>query len=247
MSILNALDQKDHSRFRKAMELVFTERAVRGQEVIIQRYTSALISQLRKPAEGGTVVDIVHWYGFTIFDLIGDLGFGESFNCLQSKEFHPWVEMIFKSLRAATLKSSLRYYPRLDWLLGLAIPKSVMMKKMEHWSLAVDKVNRRLNLEKDRMDLIGGIRRDDEGKEGLRLVEIQATASVIIVAGSETTVTVLSGTTSYLVKNAEKLGALTKEVRERFENESDITLAALKELPYLNAVIQEGLRLCNPT
>jgi cytochrome P450 len=97
------------------------------------------------------------------------------------------------------------------------------------------------------MDLIGGIRRDDEGKEGLRLVEIQATASVIIVAGSETTVTVLSGTTSYLVKNAEKLGALTKEVRERFENESDITLAALKELPYLNAVIQEGLRLCNPT
>jgi len=111
----------------------------------------------------------------------------------------------------------------------------------------VDKVNRRLNLERDRLELIGGIRRDGEGKEGLRLEEIQATASVIIVAGTETTVTVLSGTTNHLVKNIDKLGALTKEVKERFENESDITLTVLKELPYLNAVIQEGLRLCNPT
>jgi cytochrome P450 len=166
---------------------------------------------------------------------------------LQGKEFHPWVAMIFSSLRAATLRSSLRYYPSLDWLFGLAIPKSVMMKQMEHWDLAVDKVNRRLNLESDRMDLIGGIRKDGEGKEGLRLEEIRTTASVIIVAGNETTVTVLSGTTNHLVKNIDKLGALTKEVRERFENESDITLTVLKELPYLNAVIQEGLRLCNPT
>jgi hypothetical protein len=131
MSILNASDPKDHSRFRKAMEPGFTERAVRNQEVITQRSTSALISQLGKLVEreeGGTVVDIVRWYGFTIFDLIGDLGFGESFNCLQSKEFHPYVEMIFNSLRAATLRSSLRYYPSLDWLFGLAIPKSVMKK-----------------------------------------------------------------------------------------------------------------------
>ena len=31
------------------------------------------------------------------------------------------------------------------------------------------------------MDLIGGIKKDDGGKEGLRLQEIQATVSVIIV------------------------------------------------------------------
>jgi cytochrome P450 len=49
-------------------------------------------------------------------------------------------------------------------------------------------------------NLIGGIRRDDEGKEGLRSEEIQATASVIIIAGSEITVTILNWTTSYLVK-----------------------------------------------
>jgi cytochrome P450 len=195
----------------------------------------------------GAVVDIVRWYTFTVFDLIGDLGFGEPFNCLQSKEFHPWVEMIFNSLRAATLRVSLRYYPNLNWLFGLAMPNSVMKKEMAHWNLTIEKVNRRLNLEKERMDLIGAIKRDDEGKDGLRLQEIQANANVIIVAGSETTVTVLSGTSNYLVKNPDKLDILTREIRERFEKESEIALVALKELPYLNAVIQEGLRLCNPT
>ena len=78
------------------------------------------------------------------------------------------------------------------------------------------------------MDLIGGTRRYDEGNEELRLEEIQATASVIIVAGSENIVKVLNGTTNYLVKNTDRLGALTKELRQEFENESDITLTALK-------------------
>ena len=250
ISVLNALDPKVHARFRKAMDPAFTERAVRSQEVIIQTYVDSFISRLQKLVTAdnyGAVVNIVRWYGFVTFDLIGDLGFGESFNCLQRTEYHPWVSMIFDSLRAATYRASLRYYPSLDWLLRFAIPKSVMKKQMEHWRLAVDKVNRRLHIEKDRPDLISLIKRDDDGKEGLTLPEMQATASVIIIAGSETTVSVLSGTTNYLVKNPDKLANLTAEIRETFQKESNITLAALKEASYLNAVIQEGLRLCNPT
>jgi len=113
--------------------------------------------------------------------------------------------------------------------------------------LSVDKVNRRLNLEKERPDLISLIKLDEAGKEGLTLPELQATSSVIIVAGSETTVSVLSGTTNYLVKNSDKLAHLVAEIRGSFQSESDITLTALKDTTYLNAVIQEGLRLCNPT
>jgi cytochrome P450 len=233
------------------MDPAFTERAVRAQEPIIQNYVGSLILNLRKTvAEGSGVVDIVRWYAFVAFDLVGDLGFGESFDCLQHTEFHPWVSMIFNSLRAATYRASLRYYPSLDWLLKFAIPRSVMQKQMEHWKLAVDKINRRLDLplESGRPDLISLIKRDDAGVDGLTLPEMQATASVIIVAGSETTVSVLSGTTNYLVKNPSKLGILTREIRDKFRKEEDITLTALKDkAPYLNAVIQEGFRLCNPT
>jgi cytochrome P450 len=129
MSILNALDPKVHSRFRKAMEPGFTERAVRLQEPIIQSYVSLFIKQLDSlvaTSDEGIVTDIVRWFGFVTFDLIGDLGFGEPFGCLESSEFHPWVSLIFSSLRAATYRASLRYYPSMDWLLRFAVPRSVM-------------------------------------------------------------------------------------------------------------------------
>lgn len=249
-SILNALDPKIHTRFRKAMEPGFTEKAVRMQENIIQTYVATLISKLGDLVSAnrdGAVVNVVNWFGFTTFDLIGDLGFGESFDCLERSEFHPWVSLIFNSLRAATLNASLRYYPGLNWLLGLAVPKSVIQKQRAHWQLAVDKVNRRLNLEKTRPDLISQIKLDEDGKQGLTIPELQATASVIIVAGSETTISVLSGTTNYLVKNPDKLALLQNELRGKFSDDDFISLDSLKDLPYLNAVIQEGLRLCNPT
>ncbi|TEY74974.1 hypothetical protein BOTCAL_0067g00300 [Botryotinia calthae] len=118
---------------------------------------------------------------------------------------------------------------------------------MEHWKLAVEKINRRLEREKPRPDIISLIKRDEDGKEGLTIQELQATASVIIVAGSETTVSVPSGITNYLVNNPKKLALLTAEIRDKFEKEEEISSAVLKETPYSNAVIQEGFRLRNPT
>jgi cytochrome P450 len=250
LSVLNALDPKTHARFRKAMDSAFTEKAVRMQEPVVQKHVSLFIDQLEKISSAnpnGAVVDIVRWFCFVTFDLMGDLGFGESFGCLETGETHPWIAMIFASLRAATLRVSLKFYPSLSWLLGLCIPKSVMQKQIQHWQLAVEKMNRRLSQEQERPDLLSMIKRDDKGIKGITLAELQATASVLIVAGSETTASVLSGITNYLVKKPQTLATLTDEVRSSFGSESDMSISALKSLPYLDAVIQEGLRLCNPT
>jgi hypothetical protein len=50
---------------------------------------------------------------------------------------------------------------------------------------------------------------------------------------------------NFLVKTPGKLAILTDEVRN-IQNESEVTLAAVKNLEYLNAVLDEGLRLCMP-
>ncbi|KAF2821312.1 cytochrome P450 [Ophiobolus disseminans] len=250
LSVLNALDPKVHARFRKAMDPAFTEKALRLQEPVVQRNVEFFIAQLDKLASkdpNGAVVDIVQWFAFLAFDLVGDLGFGEPFGSLEASELHPWVELIFASIRGATYGASLKYYPGLSWLFGLTVPKSVMQKYRAHWSYAVDKINKRLEQKEEKADLISMIKRDDEGVKGITLAELHATTSLIIIAGSETTVSVLSGTVNYLVKNPAVLTTLTNEVRSTFKRESDVSLAALKELPYLSAVVQEGLRLCNPT
>ena len=68
---------------------------------------------------------------------------------------------------------------------------------------------------------------------------------LLAIAGSETTATVLSGSTYLLCKNPDKLAKLQDEVRSKFKHSHEITLQSVKDLEYMLAVINEALR-CYP-
>lgn len=67
-------------------------------------------------------------------------------------------------------------------------------------------------------------------------------AATLIFAGSETTATTLSGVTYLLAMNPEKHSKLKDEIRSSFMSEHEIDVTNTK-LPYLQAVLNEGLRL----
>lgn len=71
-------------------------------------------------------------------------------------------------------------------------------------------------------------------------------ASVLIVAGSETTATVLAGVTFLLLRHPEKLARLKDEVRNAFESADDITMAKASQLDYMLACLEETMRLYPP-
>ena len=66
------------------------------------------------------------------------------------------------------------------------------------------------------------------------------------VAGSETTATFLSAVTFHLLRDRSTLDKLTSEIRTAFVSSSDITGDSTAHLPYLHAVIEEGLRIFPP-
>lgn len=76
---------------------------------------------------------------------------------------------------------------------------------------------------------------------------LMAQANVLVIAGSDTTATALATITYYLAANQDKLWHLQQEIRRTFEDSSSITSDSLQGLPYLNAIIEEGLRICPPT
>ena len=82
------------------------------------------------------------------------------------------------------------------------------------------------------------------GEESMTQEEMEVNAMMIVAAGSESITTVLTGAIKYLLRNPEKLALLTREIRSKFRSEQDITGTALKNCAYLNAVLNEGMRLC---
>lgn len=77
--------------------------------------------------------------------------------------------------------------------------------------------------------------------------EIKNTSGLLIIAGSETTSTLLSGVTYYLLANPDAYAKVQKEIRGAFQKPEEMTLLTTSKLPYLHACLEEALRLYPPT
>lgn len=93
-----------------------------------------------------------------------------------------------------------------------------------------------------RKDFMSNILENKEA-HGVTAAEMQAHASVMVLAGSETIATSLSGMTYYLCRNADVYRKLTTEIRTAFANYDDIKGQSTERLSYLKAVIEEELRI----
>ena len=84
-------------------------------------------------------------------------------------------------------------------------------------------------------------------KERLSKRTIEAQASVIILAGSKTSSVALTAAVFHILSNLQVYERLCKEVRGAFAEIEDIALQqVLLKLPYLDAVVQETLRINTP-
>jgi cytochrome P450 len=81
---------------------------------------------------------------------------------------------------------------------------------------------------------------------GMTIEEIIPTFAIILIAGSETTATLLSAVTWHLCKNTSVMDKLTKEIRESFSGEGEINMTSVNKLKYLLAVLDEGMRIHPP-
>ena len=97
-----------------------------------------------------------------------------------------------------------------------------------------------------RGDFMEALLKYSEEKEPILDEELAANAHILFVAGSETTATLLAGVTYWLLKTPEAYAKATKEIRDAFEKEDDITFSAATKIPYTLACLEEGLRMYPP-
>jgi averantin hydroxylase len=237
----------DHSRFRRLFSHSFSEKGMREMQPRIQHYVELLITNLKEVAASGEWTNAVQWYNWTTFDMIGDLAFGESFHCLETKQTDPWIAAVFGAVKVVPFISLIRNY-NLGFLLTYLTPKKLIKLREENMARATRKIEERIQYGPGRGDFWDNVieKTDFVKGTGMTRKEMVVNGSTLVLGGSETTATLLSGTTYLLLKHPETLAKLTKEVRGAFEKEEDIDLLSINNLVYMLAVLDEGMRIYPP-
>ncbi|KAH7071327.1 cytochrome P450 monooxygenase-like protein [Paraphoma chrysanthemicola] len=239
-----AANDRDHVRIRRLLNYAFSEQALRSQESIINSYITLLISKLKRRASQGNSVDIVKYLNFTTFDITGDLSFDESFGALESEEHNEWVATLFTMLRVGAIIRVLTAYGLPTPFLLKYVPP-LARAQAAHVNYTKAKTARRLATKTDRKDFLSYILRYND-ERGMTHEEIKNTSSILIIAGSETSATLLSGAVYYLLKDPVWMHKLQEELSTTFKTDSQITFASVSQLNILNAIIQETFRLYPP-
>ena len=251
-NLITTSDTKFHARVRGLLSNSFTEVALRTQHPLIHYHTDILVSKLHQLAvapdslEKGALINMTDWLNFLTMDVIGDLAFGEPFGCLEAGEYHSWVRTLFSYLKGMSLAAATRYYPSTEFLTQKLMPKSILEGQRRHTQYANERINCRLDIKTNRPDFMTPFMRNNVNFENMSRDEILSTFNFIIVGGSETTATTLTGIFNHLCRNERIMQRLCTEIRLKYGKEEDITIDSTQGLPYLEAVLNESLRMCNP-
>jgi len=153
--------------------------------------------------------------------------------------------MIFQNVKATSIFNEAKRYPGVMRLAKLLTPKSLLQALENHSNLAVQRVETRMALETDRADFLSHVLKQNDEK-GMSKEEIFGVVKLLIIAGSETTATLLSGATYHLLRNPRVMKKLVAEVRGKFTSEDQINLSGVNNLDYMLAVLDESLRMYPP-
>ncbi|KAK0730910.1 isotrichodermin C-15 hydroxylase [Lasiosphaeris hirsuta] len=243
-SILSA-DREEHSRIRRALSHGFSDASMRAQEPMVAKHVDLLLKRLAQECDGGNkALNSEAWYNWTTFDIAGDLIFGKSFGCLEGSDYHPWILFIFGTVKWGSSMVVLSYLG-FHWLVQLIFRHAgqLKIKKMQEYNFAM--VRSRLAMKEGREDLFEGIVKH-KVDWNLSFEKLSANAFILVLAGSETTATTLSGVTYLLLSHPEALEKLKREVRSAFKSTDEININSVGKLTYMLAVLNEALRMYPP-
>lgn len=207
------------------------------------KYAERLVEQLQSRA--GLDVDIMTWLEYFAFDFMGDLAFGTSFNALESGQSHWWMDVIRDNGSFYGIFGTVPWF--IDILIRLPIPDSMnAMLKIAAYS--DDLVDKRKQIEPAEPDVMSHIL--EEGPFFNDVVAdnmlLKGDARLLVIAGSDTTAATLTFICHYLARDPEVVVKIREELSKNGIDTSTITVHDLAHLSYLNAVINETLRLHPP-
>ncbi|KAK0389778.1 hypothetical protein NLU13_3351 [Sarocladium strictum] len=235
-------NRKVHSQRRKTWDKGLGSKALRDYEPRVEQYTGQLLSVIKEKA--GKSVDVSTLFNFYSFDVMGDLAFDSGFNMLKDGIVHYYMESVHANMLAVSA------FSHLVWIFPLL--KAIPIVNNEHHkfqSWLKSSVDTRIGKKSERPDLFSWLLADHQAiakPTKQNTVDLYGDAHLIVVAGSDTTAASLTCLFFELAQNPAVLQKLQEEVDGYFAQNPEPSAASLSKLEYLNACINESLRLHPP-
>ncbi|KAL1637006.1 hypothetical protein SLS58_009532 [Diplodia intermedia] len=262
--LFNTRDRAEHSRKRKTVAHTFSAKSIGQFEQYMHGNLELLVKQwdrMTKEAGGYAHMDALNWFNYLAFDIIGDLAFGAPFGMLEKgQDFAevrespdappksaPAIEVLNRrgEVSAAIgcmpwIKPWAKYFPDPFFSKGVEAVENLA-------GIAVARVKQRLdNADKvDRVDLLARLMEGkDETGEKLGRQELTAEALTQLIAGSDTTSNTSCALLYHCLRNPHVVAKLQKELDAAIPDIDTVPeFSMVKDLPYLDAVIKETMRI----
>lgn len=248
LPVASSVATATHRARRRTYAPAFSERSLKQQEPLILGYVNSLVRIVKdhatyKPDDG---IDMTKLLNCTTFDIMADLSFGEPLGLLEQSEYTPWVQAIFGSIRFLSIQRFAKDYKLFESITQAIAPASIVKAANTHYDHTYNRVHQRVErgIDIGKPDMWKFVMEKAEQSD-LSIGQMTADATAFMVAGSETTATLLSGLTYILLKHPEYMQRLKTEVRALRKDE--LTLEKLRHLPFMTACITEALRIYPPT
>ncbi|KAI1283231.1 Cytochrome P450 3A24 [Halotydeus destructor] len=258
-NLIAATDQRWRN-MRGIVTPTFTSGKLKHMAPIMNQSVNQLMSKLDKDSEGGKrEINVYTSFQGLTMDAIARSAFGITTNTSGGE--HPLIvasRAVFTS-KTPILHAATMFFPGLE---GILYPIRTLITKMKEltmhiprqyiYSVCASILEGRRKSDKQHADLLQNLidASSDEGSKKMVLSdnEIIANSFIFLEAGYETTSTTLTFITHVLVNHQDVQDKMKQELAEfktKHGTEPDSYLV-MTELPYMDAVIHEALRLYQP-
>ncbi|KAH1466204.1 hypothetical protein KXX16_001666 [Aspergillus fumigatus] len=251
-------NRAEHKKMRKRLQPGFTSKALFEQESLLRLHMDRLLERL---AQDTGVIDLTEYFSTFLWDLIGDLSFGEPL----VREKHDTLRSLVALYQGCfPILEAINYaVPQIEGVLRLAmqlVPTATLRAVLPSatfrdricdikapltggiFSSCIDRQDGR----SDFITHITGDKSRNPTELELSYEELHSNATVILIAGYKTTETSLSALFYRLLSTPGVLKKLQSELFRNFPSIDEITGKKLLSLPYLNGCVNESLRLTPP-
>ncbi|OTA55328.1 benzoate 4-monooxygenase cytochrome P450 [Hypoxylon sp. EC38] len=258
---LTEIDVAKHARKRMLLSLGFTDQSVRAASVFVIKHVDRWIQIVTEGIDGfanwSAPQDFTEMIDSLVFDIMGDLSFGKSFD-LKEPETNPLktiprciienLRFYYPICRSPFLQLLLWLKPRgLDKVFELMSPPAVREYNRFVYQCVTDRIafqQQQTERREDMFHFLYEAQDPDTGRRAYGEDELRAECSLLIMAGTDTVSIGLSSLFFYLTGDPPRCRKLTHEIRTAFVSADDIVHGPrLQGCAYLRACIDEGMRL----